>query len=202
MNNTEPFERLMEALRRLPGVGRRSAERMAMRLVRDRRVALRELLAALRDVEKTVRCCSVCGSITTAEKDPCRLCMDTGRDDSILCVVEDSSDIALVERSGGFRGRYHALMGKISPMQEEGLGDLRLRALLKRVENGGFDEIVLALSTDVEGDATASFIKEMLKRKAGSIKISRLAFGLPAGSAVMYSDPVTLSRAIKGRQEA
>ena len=135
-----------------------------------------------------------------ARQDPCKLCTAADRDDSMLCVVEEPGDVALLEKSGAYRGRYHALMGKISPMKGEGLNDLRIRALVERVAGKDVREVILALSTDVEGDATASFISEVLRREG--VKVSRLAFGLPAGSGVRYSDPITLERAVKGRQEA
>ena len=195
----DALDKLTACLSRLPGVGRRSAERMASRLARNRSNLCAELADALRDVAATVRCCSRCGSLTPATEDPCRLCTDTRRDGSMLCVVEDPSDITAIEQSGGYRGRYHALMGKMSPMQGDGPGDLRIQALLARVRDEGIEEVVLALNTDVESDATASFVGALL-HKDGK-KVTRLAYGLPAGSGIKYSDPVTLSRAMRGRQE-
>ena len=144
--------------------------------------------------------CRLCGSVTPLTQNPCRLCSDPGRDGEKLCIVEESDDIALIERSGAFRGRYHALLGRISPMRGEGPSDLRLRTLVERLDQEGFKEVILALSTDVEGDTTASFIHDLLKDRP--VKITRLAFGLPAGSGIRYSDPVTLSKAIEGRQKA
>jgi recombination protein RecR len=181
-------------------VGKRSAERMATRLARNRGNLCEELADALREVAASVRSCSRCGSLTSVGEDPCRLCTDARRDGRMLCVVEDPSDIVALEQSGGYRGRYHALMGKISPMQGEGPGDLRIQSLLKRVREEGIEEVLLALNTDVESDATASFIGALLHKEGA--RVSRLAYGLPAGSGIRYSDPVTLSRAIKGRQEA
>ena len=130
-------------------------------------------------------------------EEPCRLCAGANRDGTVLCVVEDPGDIAIIERSGGFHGRYHALMGKISPGRGSGPEDLRIDSLLDRLSREKFKEIILALSTDVEGDSTASYIIELLKDK--NVRLSRLASGLPAGSGIGYSDPVTLARAIKGR---
>jgi len=194
-----PLERLTKSLSSLPGVGRRSAERMALKLVLDRQGLLPELVAALEQAAEEIRCCSLCGSITSVSQDPCRLCTSPARDVGILCVVETPSDILLIERSGGFHGRYHALMGKLSPMKGEGIDDLRIRALKNRVKDGGFKEVLLALNTDVEGDSTAAFIADMLR--GSGAKVSRIAFGLPSGSGIMYSDPITLARAIEGRRD-
>ena len=180
-------------------MGRRSAERMAMKLVLDRQGLLPDLVAALELAAKEIRCCSLCGSTTSVSQDPCRLCTSPARDTGILCVVESPSDILLIERSGGFDGRYHALMGKLSPMKGEGIDDLRIKALKRRVRDEGFKEVLLALSTDVEGDSTSAFIAEMLK--GSGAKVSRIAFGLPSGSGIMYSDPLTLARAIEGRRD-
>lgn len=193
-------DRLTECLSQLPGIGRRSAERMAVKLVADPSGLLQELKAALDEADRTTRCCSRCGGITSVDQDPCRLCTSANRDDGALCVVEEPNDILLIERSGGYRGRYHALHGKISPIKGEGPNDLRIRALMKRVQEEGFREVVLALSTDVDGDSTAGFLAELLRKE--NVKVSRLAHGLPAGSGIVYSDPVTLARAMKGRVEA
>jgi recombination protein RecR len=193
----DALQRLVTALAKLPGVGRRSAERMAMRLAVGRRDLIDELIASLDFVQKSVTGCSKCGSPTLIEEDPCRLCTSPGRDDLLLCVVEEPSDIMSIERSGGFRGRYHALMGTLSPPKGQGPGDLRVRALVARVRAEGVREVILALNTDVEGDATAAFLEEALR--GASVTVSRLAFGLPAGSGIRYSDPLTLERAFKGR---
>ena len=200
MSSLEAFDRLVGCLGRLPGVGRRSAERMAARLARDPVGLLDPLAAALRDCRQAVRSCSQCGSLTAAGDEPCRLCTDPGREDGSLCVVEDPADIALVEKSASFRGRYHALMGKLSPVKGDGPRDLHIQALLRRIDSGRVREVILALSTDVEGDATAAFLADLLKSR--SVRVSRLAFGLPAGSGLSYSDPVTIARAMRGRQPA
>ncbi len=199
MNAGEHLDRLSAQLGRLPGVGRRTAERMALRLAREPRGLLADLDAALRAVAEEVRCCSRCGSITTIREDPCTLCLDPKRDGSLLCIVEDPSDILLIEKSGGFSGRYHALLGRLSPAGNTGVGDLRLDDLLRRVEAEAIREVLLALNTDVESEATCSYIRERLQ--ALPVRVTRLAAGLPAGSGVMYADSVTLARAIKGRQE-
>ncbi len=196
----EALRNLTRNLARLPGVGRRSAERMASALVRDRSGLTLDLANALRSVAERVRCCSLCGSATPVESDPCRLCCDTTRENRVLCVVEDPGDIALIEASGGYRGRYHALMGRLSPLRGEGPADLRMKALVRRIRKGSFEEVVLALSTDGAGQATAGFLAELLKDE--KIKVTRLGLGLPSGSAIMYSDPATLGQALRGRQLA
>ncbi|MBL7076456.1 MAG: recombination protein RecR [Kiritimatiellae bacterium] len=197
MAAVEALQRLVTALGKLPGVGRRSAERMAMRLAVGRRDLIDELLASLAFVQKSVTGCAKCGSPTLVDENPCRLCTSPGREDGLLCVVEEPADIATIERSGGFRGRYHALMGTLSPPKGQGPADLRVQSLVARVREEGISEVVLALNTDVEGDATAAFLEEALRGEP--VKVSRLAFGLPAGSGIRYSDPVTLERAFKGR---
>lgn len=194
----EVLEKLTTVLSKLPGIGRRSAERMTIKLVREPDKLIAPLIDALKEAKNSLCCCERCGNITSVDKNPCRLCMDHGRDGAIVCVIEDPSDIVSIERSGGFRGRYHALMGKLSPMKGNGPGDIRLKELAKRIEVEGIKEVVLALSTDMEGDSTASFIEDMLKGRP--VRVSRIAFGLPAGSGVSYSDPVTLARAIAGRR--
>lgn len=197
--STEAFEKLRTCLEELPGVGRRSAERMAWKLVRDPDGLLREMISAMQSARETLTSCSRCGSVTSRNADPCRLCSDESRERTVLCVVEEPADIPLIERSGVFRGGYHALMGRISPMRGEGPAELRVRHLLKRVAAEGIREVLLALSTDVEGDATASYLADCLRDRG--VKISRLAFGLPVGSGLTYSDPVTVARAIRGRQQ-
>jgi len=196
MSTFDSLERLASCLARLPGIGRRSAERMAMKLVRDPGL-MKDLSLAIDTAGKTLAGCSRCGSVTAVTDNPCRLCTSPHRDATLLCVVEDASDIELIEKAGSFHGRYHALGGRLSPTKGMGPDNLRVKSLLERVEREKFEEIILALSTDVEGDSTASFVTEMLHGK--NVKISRLAFGLPAGSGIGYSDPVTLERAFKGR---
>jgi len=193
----EPLRNLEQCLAKLPGIGRRSASRIAASLMRDGDLS-QSLAAALRDARERVRACSRCGTLTASGKDPCRLCSDPSRDTSILCIVEDPNDIVLIESSGAFQGRYHSLMGRLSPMKGTGPRDLRISTLLSRVKEEGVAEVLLALNTDVESEATANYLLELL-RDSG-VRVTRLAYGIPAGSGIMYSDPVTLERAIKGRQ--
>ena len=195
---TSPFDRLAQTLARLPGLGRRSAERAALALVRRDDGLVETLMDALREARENIRLCSQCGALTTVGQDPCRICSDVSRDAALLCVVEEPSDILALERSGGYHGRYHALLGKLSPSRISKPSELRLRELVRRVESEGITEIILAVSTDMEGDATASYIADLFRNS--SVRLTRLAFGLPADSGVGYSDPLTLKRAIGGRQ--
>lgn len=199
MNGLEYLDRITAALGQLPGIGRRSAERMAYRLAGDPEGVLRELSQALQEVRENIRLCTLCGSLTTVAEMPCKLCTHPSRDATMVCVVQDPSDIVALERTGSYKGRYHALMGIISPMHGEGPGDIRLQALIKRLETEGFQEVILALGTDAESEATASYIIELLKPR--KLRITRLATGIPVGSGIRYSDALTLARSIKGRQE-
>lgn len=197
-----PLEQLETVLARLPGIGRRSAERLAAHLVRRPDGISRDLSAALSVVQEQLTACPLCGSVTEKTQSPCRLCVDPHREEAILCIVEDPADIPLIERSGEYRGRYFSLMGKLSPMRGEGLADLRLSTLWRRLEKSPVREILLALNSDVESEATASYLHHILHKNAPHIRVSRLALGIPAGSAIAFSDPVTLARAIRGRTEA
>ena len=192
-----PVQELEKCLARLPGFGRRSAARAALALVREPGRLLEPLEAALRDAQANVRCCSKCGAFTIVGKDPCDFCTDATRDANILCVVEEAADIVPIEASGAFRGRYHALGGKLSPARRMGPEKLRFGELVERVKAENVSEVLLAVSTDMEGDATAGYVAELL-RETG-VKVTRLAFGLPADSGIAYSDALTLRRAINNR---
>ena len=192
-----PVEDLERCLSRLPGLGRRSASRAALALVREKERLLKPLVAALTAAADAVCCCSRCGAFTTRDADPCAFCTDDTRDGQSLCVVEEPADILSIEASGAFRGRYHALGGKLSPARRMGPEKLRLAELRDRVVREGVKDVLLAVSTDMDGDATAGYVAELL-RGTGA-KVSRLAFGLPADSGIAYSDPLTLRRAIRGR---
>lgn len=194
---TAPVAELEKCLAKLPGFGRRSAMRAALALVREPARLAEPLMAALRSAHATVRCCSRCGAFTTIDRDPCDMCTDATRDGSLVCVVEESADIVPIEASGAFKGRYHTLGGKLSPAHRMGPERLRISELVSRVKDEGFSEVLLALSTDMDGDATAGYVSEVLK--GTGVKVTRLAFGLPADSGIAYSDPLTLKRAIQGR---
>jgi len=192
----EPITALSEALCRLPGIGPRSAERLALHLVQSQADDVRRLAQTLVQSREKIRVCSICGGLT--EADPCAICQDSRRDATVLCIVERPLDIFALEKAGSFRGLYHVLGGKISPLNGVEPEDLRLAELESRLGRG-VTEIVVALSTDVEGDATSFYLAKRLAGKGA--KISRLAHGLPAGSGLEFADEVTLSRALEGRRE-
>lgn len=194
----EALDKLIATLARLPGIGRRSAERIAMAVLRDPAGLGAELSAALQFSLQTLTPCRQCGNITPRSQDPCAICTDPRRETGVLCVVEEPADILLMERAGVFRGRYHALMGKLSPMRGESPRNLRVDALVERVRKEGIREVVLALNTDVESDATASYLTEVLASL--NVTITRPARGIPAGSGLAYMDAVTLARAMERRQ--
>lgn len=199
-----PIDTLERALARLPGLGRRSAGRAALALLRDSERLLDPLVLALRDARENVCCCPRCGAFTVRGVEPCALCTDAARDGARVCVVEEPADIVTVEGAGAFRGRYHVLGGKLSPARRMGPERLRLGELKDRIAREGFAEVLLALSTDMEGDATAGFVAETLRdwpSATAPVRVTRLAFGLPADSGVAYSDPLTLRRAIVHRCE-
>jgi recombination protein RecR len=192
----EPISSLVAELSRLPGIGPRSAERLALHLAQTESQAVRQLAAVLLNAREKIRACSLCGALT--ERDPCALCADDRRDAASICVVERPVDIFSLEKAGVFHGKYHVLGGKISPLNGVEPEDLRIAALEARL-GAGVREIILALSTDVEGDATSFYLA---KRLAGrGAKISRLAYGLPAGSGLEFADEITLGRALEGRRE-
>ena len=195
-----PIEELEKCLAKLPGLGRRSAQRAALALVREKERLLKPLSAALNSAAEKVTCCSKCGSFTVAGRDPCAFCDDATRDAGAVCVVEEPADILSIEASGAFHGRYHALGGKLAPARRVGPEKLRFAELKDRVTHDGVSEVLLALSTDMDGDATAGYIAELLR--GTGVKVTRLAFGLPTDSGIAYSDPLTLRRAIRGRVEA
>lgn len=199
-----PIDTLERTLARLPGLGRRSAGRAALALLRDPERLLDPLVLALRDARENVCCCPRCGAFTVRGVEPCALCTDATRDGARVCVVEEPADIVTVEGAGAFRGRYHVLGGKLSPARRMGPERLRLGELKDRIAREGVAEVLLALSTDMEGDATAGFVAEALRdwpSATAPVRVTRLAFGLPADSGVAYSDPLTLRRAIVHRCE-
>ena len=200
-----PIEELVADLARLPGLGRRSASRAALALLRERERLLEPLIASLRNARDRVVCCPRCGGFAQVGEVPCRVCTDPLRDAEVVCVVEDPADIVTIESSGAFKGRYHVLGGKLSPVRHSGPERLRFGELRERILDEKFREVLIAVSTDMEGDATAGYLAEMLKdfpTAENRVKVTRLAFGLPADSGVAYSDPLTLRRAILHRCEA
>ena len=193
----EPISSLIGVLSKLPGIGPRSAERIALHLVQAESGAVKQLAEAMLNARERVRSCEVCGALT--ETSPCALCQDPRRDGALLCLVERPVDILSLEKSGTFRGQYHVLGGKLSPLNGVEPEDLRIGELERRLARGGIKEIVMALGTDVEGDATGYYLAKRLAREG--LKITRIAHGLPAGTGLEFADELTLSRALEGRRE-
>jgi recombination protein RecR len=193
----EPIIALTAALAKLPGVGPRSAERIALHLVQTDSAVVRQLADVIVHAREKIQFCTTCGALT--EKSPCPVCEDSRRDSSLICVVERAVDILSVEKSGSFRGKFHVLGGKISPLDGVEPEDLKISDLEKRLAGEPIKEIIIALGTDVEGDATSNYLAKRLARPG--LKISRIGFGLPAGSGLEYADELTLNRALESRRE-
>lgn len=194
---TPTLEHLQKLLKQLPGIGYRSAERIALHLLVEKPARLPELVAALQSAASQVRRCRQCGNL--AEEDVCPICADERRRSDQVCVVEYVPDLAAIERSSAYRGRYHVLHGKLSPIRGVGPEDLNLAPLLARLAAGEVQELILALSNDVEGEATCHYLTERLP--PGGVKVTRIGFGLPSGSGVLYADAVTLKSALDGRRD-
>jgi recombination protein RecR len=189
---------LVAELKRLPGVGPRSAERMAVWLLQNKKAEPLKLSEAVIHAYETIIPCPICGFFATQEI--CEICADTKRDESLLCVVEQATDVLPLERSGAFKGKYHCLGGKLSPLDRVSPEDLNIPELLRRVDsNDGSLEIILALGADVEGEATSNYLADMLRGK--SAKVTRIAQGLPAGGGLEHADELTLIRALQGRRD-
>jgi recombination protein RecR len=193
----EPITALTAALSKLPGVGPRSAERIALHLVQADEPGVRLLAQTILTARERIRLCSICGALT--EADPCAICQDSRRDASLVCVVERPTDILSIEKANFFRGKYHVLGGKLSPLNGVEPDDLRISQLEARFTNEPIREVVLALPTDVEGDATSYYLAKLLG--ARGVRVTRIAHGLPAGSGLDFADDLTLTRALEGRRE-
>ena len=187
---------LIDELGRLPGVGPKSAQRIAFHILAADPVDVLRLADALREVKATVRFCSVCGNVS--EDDQCRICRDARRDLTVLCVVEEPKDVVAIEKTREFRGRYHVLGGAINPIEGVGPDDLRIRELMQRLSDGAIVEVILATDPNLEGEATATYLARMIAPLG--IAVSRLASGLPVGGDLEYADEVTLGRAFEGRR--
>jgi recombination protein RecR len=194
---TPAFEKLQKHLKQLPGLGYRSAERIALHLLVEKPARLPALVAALEEAATAVRRCDRCGNL--AESEFCGICADEKRDRSVVCVVEHVPDLVAIERSGAFRGTYHVLHGKLSPIQGVGPNDLNLDSLRHRLVSGEVTELILALPNDVEGEATCHYLTDHLPA-ARAVRTTRIGFGLPSGGGVLYADSVTLKSALEGRR--
>ena len=193
----EPIQRLVEAFHRLPGIGPKSAQRLAYHILRTSEQEASALAQAVLDVKQRIRLCSQCLNIT--EADPCSFCQDSRRDRTIVCVVEQPLDVLAIERSGGYRGLYHVLHGVLNPMDGVGPEHIHLRELVVRLQAGDIQEVIMATNPSLEGEATAMYIQRLVG--PAGVKVTRLARGLPSGADLEYTDDVTLARALEGRQE-
>ena len=192
--SADPIRRLVQELSRLPGIGEKTATRLAFHLVRGNRQQVLDLAQALVDVTDKIRLCSVCMNMT--EQDPCSLCSDPRREADMICVVATPSDVIAIDRGGHFRGRYHVLHGLLSPLEGIGPDDLRVAELVRRLD-GSVREVIIATSPSVDGEATAMYIARVIKPLG--VKVSRIATGLPVGGELEYSDQATIARALAGR---
>jgi recombination protein RecR len=191
------FERLLAELEKMPGVGRKTAQRLAFHLLKLPQVEVEALATALLESKRNIRSCSVCFGIT--ESDPCAICSDDRRDAGLLCVVEQPSDVLALERTLEYKGRYHVLQGVISPLDGISPEDLRIRELLARIQAGGVKEVILSTNPTLEGEATALYVARLIKPLG--VAVTRIARGLPVGGDLEYADQVTLARAMEGRRE-
>ena len=197
MTRSDPLAKLVEQFQRLPGIGAKSAQRLAYHILKTPREEVDRLGDAMRDVKERVTYCSVCSNIT--DTDPCFFCTNPSRDAKLICVVEEPENVNGVERTRQFNGLYHVLMGALSPLHGVGPDDLKIKGLLDRVGAGGVEEIILATSPTVEGEATALYLARLLKPLG--IRVTRIAMGIPVGSDLEYADEVTMSRAMEGRRD-
>lgn len=197
MRYAAPIARLLEELERLPGIGPKSAQRVAYHILRTDQEGATRLAEAIVEVKRSIHFCPRCFNF--AETEFCEICSDPSRDSSALCVVEEPRDVVAIERTGEFRGYYHVLQGAISPIDGIGPEQLRIRELLRRLEDGGVTEVVLATNPNVEGETTALYLARLIKPLG--IKVTRIASGLPVGGDLEYADEVTLGRALEARRE-
>jgi len=193
----EPMARLIDELKKLPGVGSKSAQRLAFHILRSSEDDADALAGAIHDVKASLRLCSICNNIT--DVDPCTYCSSATRNQRLICVVEEPTNIAAVEKTRHYNGVYHVLHGAISPIHGIGPEQLRISNLMKRVEDGQADEIILATNPTVEGEATATYLSGQLRR--AGLKVTRIATGIPAGSDIEYADEITMLKAMEGRRE-
>jgi recombination protein RecR len=193
----EPLTRLVEQLQKLPGIGAKGAQRLAFHVLRTPREDAERLCEAIRDVKERVTYCSLCNNIT--DVDPCPFCTSDSRDQHVICVVEEPQNVSVVEKTRGFKGVYHVLMGALSPLHGVGPDDLKVKGLLQRVGVGGVTEVILATNPTVEGEATALYLARLLKPLG--VRVTRIAMGIPVGSDLEYADEVTMTRAMEGRRD-
>lgn len=191
------LENLAEAFAKLPGIGSKSAQRLAFHVLSESDEEAEAFANAILEAKRSVKCCPVCQNLT--DQDICPVCADPQRDASVICLVAEPRDVIAMERAKEFNGRYHVLHGVISPLNHVGPDDLKIKELLARINEGGVDEVIMATNPDAEGEATAMYLSRLIKPLG--VKTSRLAYGIPVGSQLEYADEVTLLRALQGRQE-
>jgi recombination protein RecR len=191
------LQHLIDQFKRLPGVGAKSAQRLAFHILKTSREDTERLCDAIRDVKDRITYCSICNTIT--DVDPCGFCADSARDQRLICVVEEPQNVNVVEKTGGFRGVYHVLLGALSPLQGIGPDDLKIKGLLARIGAGAVDEVILATNPTVEGEATAIYLARLFKPLG--VRVTRIATGIPVGSDLEYADELTMGKAMEGRRE-
>lgn len=197
MYYAEPVARLIEEFAKLPGIGPKSAQRLAFHILNNESDSAHRLAKALIDAKQKIKYCSVCSNLT--DVDPCKLCQDTNRDAGVICVVEQPRDVVAIERTREFKGRYHVLQGAISPMDGIGAEQLKIKELLERLRVEPVTELIMAMNPNIEGEATAMYLARLFKPMG--IKVTRIAHGLPVGGDLEYADEVTLTKAFEGRRE-
>ncbi len=195
--HAKPIDHLIEALSKLPGIGKKTASRLAFHILRSSPSEAQELAKAISDVKEKIRLCSICFNLT--DEDPCRICQDERRSQEVLCVVEGPNDLIAIENTSVFNGTYHVLHGAISPLEGVGPDSLKIKELMERLQKEKFCEVILATNPTVEGGATALYLTDLIKSL--NIKVTRIAYGIPMGSEIEYSDGMTLSKALEGRRE-
>jgi len=197
MTYAKPLMRLLAALERLPGIGPRSAERIAFHLLRTPTEQARELAVAITDVKESLRLCEICFNLSEAPR--CQICQDPARDPSVVCVVEEPKDVLAIERTGAYHGLYHVLLGAIAPLDGIGPELLKIDELMRRVDEGVIQEAIVATDADKDGEITAAYLSKLIRSKP--VRLTRIASGIPVGSHLEYADQATLARALEGRRE-
>ncbi len=193
----KPIDHLIESLSRFPGIGRKTASRLALHILRSTPSEAQDLARAILDVKEKIHLCSICFNLT--DEDPCRICHDERRNNEMLCVVENPNDLMAIESAGAFNGRYHVLHGAISPLEGVGPDDLKIKELVERIHKEKISEVILATNPTVEGGATSLYLTDLLKPLGK--RVTRIAYGIPMGGEIEYSDGMTLSKALEGRRE-
>jgi recombination protein RecR len=196
-SHAKPIDQLIEALTRLPGVGKKSASRLAFHILRSSTAEAQGLARAILDVKEKIHLCSLCFNLT--DEDPCRICQDERRSKEILCIVEGPNDLIAIENTGEYKGRYHVLHGTISPLEGIGPENLKIKELMDRLRKEKVSEVILAINPTVEGSTTALYLADLIKPLG--VRVTRIAYGIPMGSEIEYADTMTLSKAMEGRRE-